>query len=133
MSLEAVADAITLYWYDGEAQQSETQSRSVFNSFLEANRALHANYGSIYRCPILAQNRYFACDNIEVLNGYTTFFFVDKEIFYGEIRGDLDNRADSEFPGAPTLYGDLCCYTEAQIYAFTPPGLRLSLGDRAVR
>ena len=122
-------DEVTLYWYDGEAQQKETLSRDYFNSYLETNEGYTAKFGSIY--PI-TRNNWFSCDNIDVLNNYTTFFFVKKMIFYGEIRGDLDEPEDNELNVAPTFYGDLCCYTEAQISSFSAPGLRLPLGDRVM-
>ena len=122
-------DEVTIYWHDGEAQQNETLPRSYLNSYIETNERFSAKFGSIY--PIM-HNKWFSCENINVLNNYTTFFFVDKMIFYGEIRGDLENREDNELNVAPTFYGDLCCYTEAQIASFSAPGLRLPLGDRVM-
>jgi len=122
-------DEVTIYWYDGETHCKETLPRSYFNSYLETNEGFNAKFGSIY--PIM-HNKWFSCDNIDVLNNYTTFFFVKKMIFYGEIRGDLDEPEYNELNVAPTFYGDLCCYTDAQISSFSPPGLRLPLGDRVM-
>jgi hypothetical protein len=94
-------DMIHLYYYHGDIQIHMKYPRSFLVYYM--NQSKHVWAPTIYKLPI---NRWVSCENITLLNNFTSFVFVNPIDEY-------DN-----------IYGDLCCYTEQQIATFSAPGLR---------
>jgi len=95
-------DIIHLYYYEGDKQIHMQYPRSFLIYYMNQSKDMWAP--TIYKLPI---NRWVFCENLTLLDTFTSFVFVNPTDQY-------DN-----------IYGDLCCYTEEQITTFSAPGLRL--------
>ena len=95
-------DIVHLYYYEGDNQIHMQYPRSFLIYYMNQSKDTWAP--TVYKLPI---NRWMLCENLTLLNNFTSFVFINPI-----------NQYDN-------VYGDLCCYTEQQLTTFSGPGLRL--------